>query len=163
MKGTYKLVRTSKQILAERDRHNSSATDAFRKRHARIMLMGCDQPTCESIRTLLSREADYDLLWLKNVNDFLDALEIDGVWPPDVLLLETSSMLAEYKEQLMRVVRELDTPPIILISRWTATHLMQVVERSQLPQDKVLPFDMQTLLSSIDQVLRSRVPADSTA
>lgn len=120
----------------------------------RIMLVESNSDFGTMISCALTAETDYDLHWVQNPADLVSAMQAQETWPPDLLLLDVTRLMTDYKDQLGSLARgEIDCPPIIMMSDWTPGRMETVVSKVKTEGVTVKPFDIQSLLDSIRCVL----------
>jgi DNA-binding response OmpR family regulator len=121
------------------------------------MLIDSSNDVGTMINTVIAEETDYDIEWVLDAEGFRNAMNTNGFWPPDLILLDVNSLDGDYKEVLRSVVSQGNNcPPIIVMSGWSPAQMQRVVQQVHPGDTIVKPFDLETLLNSIRRVLDNR-------
>jgi DNA-binding response OmpR family regulator len=125
----------------------------------KIMLVEPDMGVGAMIVEELNAQPWYQVSWILNSDDFLDVLENEENWPPDLLVLDLIAVLGEQKERFRSLLARVKRwPPILIMLGSTPEQAHGMVSRIGLDKVQVKSFDVPHLLTCIASAL-GEVPA----
>jgi len=130
----------------------------------RILLIESDECNADLIREVLAEDDNYEVRAVATAFEALQALGIgmDGKvseagWQANLILFDLTLLSDDERNALSHTLASGHKwPPMIMLSGWPVSYVDSILERVDAAGVVTKPFDIQTLLESVHQVLRSQ-------